>query len=138
MRPIVSSIDTYNYKLTQYLGSLLSQHIPSNYATKDSFTFIEKIKQLNTYGKFLISFDVISLFTNIPLEETINIAIDTIFENYPNVKFTRKELQTLFKITTSQTDFILNNELCDQINGVSMGSPLAHIPTICRQYFCGV
>ena len=33
---IVSSIDTYNDKLAQYLGSLLSPHIPSNYTTKDS------------------------------------------------------------------------------------------------------
>ena len=73
LRPIVSSIYTSNYKLTQYDGSLLSPHIPWNYATKDSSTFIEEIKQLNTYGKFLISFDVTSLFTNMPLEETINI-----------------------------------------------------------------
>ena len=95
LQPIVSSIDTYNYKLAQYLGSLLSPHILSNFTTKDSFTFIEEIKQLNTYGKFLISFDVTSLFTNIPLEETINIAIHTIFENYPNIKFTRKETLTV-------------------------------------------
>ena len=127
MRPIVSPIDTYNYKLAQYLGSLLSPHIPSNYTAKDSFTFIEEIKQLNTYGKFLISFDVTSLFTNIPLEETIDIAIDTIFQNYPNVKFTKKELQKLFKIATSEAHFIFNNEIYDQIDGVSTGSPLAPI-----------
>ena len=127
MRPIVSSIDSYNHKLAQYLGSLLSPHIPSNYTTKDSFTFIEDIKQLNTYGKFLISFDVTSLFTNIPLEETMNIAIDTIFQSYPNVKFTRKEPQKLFKIATSETHFIFNNEIYGQIDGVSMGSPLAPI-----------
>ena len=81
----------------------------------------------NTYGKFLVSFDVTSLFTNIPLEETINIAIDTIFENYPNVKFTRKKLQKLFKIVTSETHFIFNNEIYYQIDRVSMGSPLAPI-----------
>ena len=127
LRPIVSSIDTYNYKLAQYLGSLLSPYIPSNYTTKDSFTFIEEIKQLTTYGKFLMSFDVTSLFTNISLEETINIVTDTIFENYPNVKFTRKELQKLFKIATSETHFIFNNGIYDQIDGVSMSSPLAPI-----------
>ena len=57
----------------------------------------------------------------------INIAIDTIFRNYPNVKFTRKELQKLFKIATPETHFIFNNEIYDQIDGVSMGSPLAPI-----------
>ena len=90
-------------------------------------TFIEEIKQLNTHGKVLISFDVTSLCTIFPLEETINIAIDTIFQNYLNVKFTRKELQKLFKITTSETHFIFNNEIYDQIDDVSMGSPLAPI-----------
>ena len=127
LRPIVSFIDTYNDKLTQYLGSLLSPNIPSNYTTKSSFTFIEEIKQLNTYAKFLMSFDITSLITNIPLEETINIAIETIFENHRNVKFTRKELQKLFKIGTSETHFIFNNEIYDQRDGVSVGSPLAPI-----------
>ena len=67
------------------------------------------------------------MFTNIPLEETINIAVDTILQNYPNVKFTRKELEKLFKIATSETHLIFNNEIYDQIDGVSMGSPLAPI-----------
>ena len=36
LRPIVSSIETCNCKLAQYLGSLSSPHTHSNYATKDS------------------------------------------------------------------------------------------------------
>ena len=95
--------------------------------TYKSFTFIEEIKQLHTYSKFLILFDVTSLFTNILLEGTINIAIDAIFENYPNVKFTRNKLEKLFKVATSETHFIFNNEIYDQIDGVSMGSSLAPI-----------
>ena len=50
-----------------------------------------------------------------------------IFENYPNVKFTRKELQKLFKKATCETHFIFNDEIYDQIDGVSMGSSLAPI-----------
>ena len=111
LQAIVSSLDTYNYKLAQYLGSLFSPHISSNFTTKESFTLIEEIKQLKISGKFLISLDVTSLFTNIRLEETINIAIHIILEKYPNIKFTRKELQKLFKIPTSETHFIFNNEI---------------------------
>ena len=74
-----------------------------------------------------MSFDVTSLLTNIRLEETINIAIDVIFENNLNVRFTRKELQKLFKIATSETHFIFSNKIYDQTDGVSMGSPLAPI-----------
>ena len=57
----------------------------------------------------------------------MNIAVGTIFENYPNVKFTRKELQKLFKIATSETHFIFSNEIYDQIDGDSLGSHLAPI-----------
>ena len=46
-RPIVSSICTYNYNLAQYLDSLLSPNIPSEYSTKVSFTFIEEIKSIS-------------------------------------------------------------------------------------------
>ena len=52
-RPIVTSISNYNYILSQYLGSLLSPHIPSEYSTKDSFTFIEEIKSKSVADNFL-------------------------------------------------------------------------------------
>ena len=114
-------------KIHKPFSSTFFLHISSNYATKESFNFIGEIKQLNTYCKFIISFDFTSLFTNISLEKTINIAIDTIFEIYPNVNFTRKELQKLFKIATSETQFIFNHEINDQIDGASTGFPLSPI-----------
>ena len=40
---------------------------------------------------------------------------------------TRKELQNLFKIATSETHFIFNNHIYEEIDGISMGSPLAPI-----------
>ena len=45
--------------------------------------------------KFLVSFDVKSLFTNIHLSKAIDIAINLIFENDPDIKFTKRELQNL-------------------------------------------
>ena len=56
-----------------------------------------------------------------------NIAVDAIFENYPNVKFTGKELQKLFKTETSKTPFIFNNETYDRIDGVTVGTILANL-----------
>ena len=40
----------------------------------DTFTFVQEINNLPMFGKLLISFDVESLFTNIPLEECIDLA----------------------------------------------------------------
>ena len=126
-QPIVSSICTYNYNLGQYVGSFLSSHIPSEYSTKDSFTFIEEIKSASVADKFLISFGVTSLFTNNPLSEAIDIAISLIFENIPDMKFTKPELQKLFRVATSETHFNFNGRTFDQIDSVAMGSQLAPV-----------
>ena len=72
-RPIVSSIDTFNYDLTRFRCDLLSPTVPDDYSCKDTFSFVSQIKNANLFGKFLGSYDVTSLFTNIPLQETIDI-----------------------------------------------------------------
>ena len=77
----------------------------------------------------MISFDVTSLFTNIPSSEAIDIAISLIFENSPDIKFTKRELWKLFRIATSETYFTFNGSIFDQIDGVAMGSPLASVLT---------
>ena len=41
----------------------------------DTFSFVRDIKDVPMYGKFLVSFDVESLFTNIPLEECIDLTV---------------------------------------------------------------
>ena len=77
--------------------------------------------------KFLVSYNVTSLFTNIPFRETIDIAVNLIFDHNPNLNITRKELKKLFLFATSQTHFIFNSKFYYQIDGVAMGSPLARV-----------
>ena len=103
--PIVSSIGTFNYSLARFLCDLLSPLVPNNYSCKDTFSFVSQIKNANLSKKILISYDVTSLFTNIPLQETIDIVINLIFNHNPNLNITRKELKKLFLFATSQTHF---------------------------------
>ena len=65
-RPIVSSVNTYNYKLAKYLRKLMSPHLPSDLCSQDSFRFVKEIKQVNLKDKYLVSYGVTSLFTKIP------------------------------------------------------------------------
>ena len=74
--------------------------------------------------KSLISFDVANLFTNIGLSEAIDIAINLIFENSRDIKFTKRELPKLFRIATSERRFTFNGSMFYQIDGVAMSSPL--------------
>ena len=124
-RPIVSSLGTFNYNLAVFLGELLSDVIPTEHSCVDTFTFINELKQANITDKFITSFDVVSLFTHIPLEETINLAVDKIFNKNPELKITKKELKELFIFATSKTNFLFKDTVYDQIDGVTMGSPLA-------------
>ena len=121
--PIVSSIGTFNYNLSSFLCGLLSPLVPYDYSCKDTFSFVSQIKNGNLSKNFLVSYDVTSLFTNIPLQESIDIAINLIFNHNPNLNITRKP----FLFATSQTDFILNSKLYNQIDGVAMGAPLAPV-----------
>ena len=124
---LVSSIGTFNYNLAHFLCDLLSPLIPNDYSCKDTFSFVSQIRNANLSRKFLASCDVTSLFTNIPLQEIIDIAINLIFNHNPHLNITKKELKKLFLLATSQTHFISNSKFYHQIDGVAMGSPLAPV-----------
>ena len=125
--PIISSIGTFNYDLLCFFCDLLSSVAPDDYSWKDTFSFVFQIKNANVSGKFLVSYDVTSLFTNIPLQETIDIAINLIFNPNPNLKITKKELKKLFLFATSQTHFIFNGKFDNQTDRVAMSSTLAPV-----------
>ena len=90
--PIVSSIGTFNYNLALSLCDLLSPLVPNDYSCKDTFSFVSQIKNAKLSKTFLVSYDVTSLFTNILLQATIDIAINLIFNDNPNLNISRKEL----------------------------------------------
>ena len=101
--PIVSCTGTYNYNLSKYLCELLSPNLPNEFCTKDTFTFVEELKEVSINDKFLVSYNVNSLFTNISLKETIKLAVDLIKISYPNFKIS--DLTKLLKFATCETHF---------------------------------
>ena len=73
LRPIVSFIGAYNYNLCKYQAYILGPCIPGKHTTQHSFSFVNEFTNIQSQNKFLISFDVESLFTNIKLSETIDL-----------------------------------------------------------------
>ena len=125
-RPIVSSIGTVNCNLACFLCHFLSRLVPNDYSCKDTFSFVSQFKNANLSKKFPVSYDVTSLFTNIPLQEA-DIAINLIFNHNPNLNITKKEFKKLFLFATSKTHFIFNSKFYNQIDEVAIGSPLAPV-----------
>ena len=82
LRPIVSFIGTFGYDLARFLCDFLSSLVPNDYSCKDTFSFLSQINNAYLSRKFLCSYNVTSLFTNIPLQDT---AINLIFNHNPNL-----------------------------------------------------
>ena len=126
MRPIISNIGTATHKTAQYLCRLLAPLGMSKYTVKNTREFVEKARTLQTPdGYQMISFDVVSLFTNVPLKQTIDIILRKVYkEKLIKTKIPRKNMEKLLQLCTQGTPFMFNGKMYVQIDGVMMGSPL--------------
>ena len=80
LRPIVSQIPTPTYETAKQLNSLISEYIPAKYQLNSTDEFLHILRALNPAG-VLTSLDVESLFTNVPIRETIDIICNCIYRN---------------------------------------------------------
>ena len=73
--------------------------------------------------------DADSLFTNIALEETIEIRTNKLFEESESIEgLSKTEFKELLSLATLDSHFIFDKTLYKQIDVVFMGSPLS--PTL--------
>ena len=74
----------------------------------------------------MVSYDVVSLFTNVPLKDTIKIVTDLVYadDSVTEPPF-EKDIFRKLLLRCSQSYFMFNDILYMQIDGVSMGGPLA-------------
>jgi len=94
---------------------------------KDTFDFVNRVSKIEMVeGDFIVSFDVESLFTNIPVVETVDIIVKRAFPGRTKKfhGFDKETLKELLLICTTESHFVFNDFFYDQIDGVSMGSPL--------------
>ena len=87
----------------------------------------------------LVSYDVTALFTNVPLDETINIFVnkafmDDWFNKTYGLKLQKDQLVKLLEIATTSQLFQFNGQLYEQTDGVAMGSPLG--PLMANVFIC--
>ena len=73
------------------------------------------------------SFDVASLFTNIPLIETVTFLCKCIENEHLNIGLSTGDLKELILRCTLSFEFRFNNTIYRQIDGVAMDSPLGPI-----------
>ena len=133
-RPIVSSVNTHNYNLASYLVRILQPISTNQFTIKDSFSFADWAKTFNHNNEIMCSFDVSSLFTNVPLDETIQICLDKLYALPDPPTLPRSVLKVLLEFATKRSHFIFNGQYYDHIDGVAMGSPLG--PVLANIFMC--
>ena len=129
MRPITSTNNSVTYKLAQWLAKHLSRALEriSSAHIKDTNQFIEKIRNENLQNKKMVSFDVESLFTKVPVHECINFLrnkIDTLDLDLP---VPNNIFIDLVDLCISECYFSCNNRIYAQVSGLPMGSPLSPV-----------
>ena len=80
--PIHSFSGTCGYDLAKFLVLHLVPLTRNEFTVKDSFSFSDEITKFDSAGQLIMaSFDIKSLFTNIPLDETIDICANSMYAN---------------------------------------------------------
>jgi len=84
MRPILSALGTNNYALAKWLDEKLKPLSLNQYTISDIFSFSKDLRNTSlNESDILVCYDVSSLFTNVPLDETIQIPVEKAFKVIP-------------------------------------------------------
>ena len=123
-RPILSAIGTCSYKLAKFFVPFLADICKNEYTITDSFQFGKTVLEQDS-TLYMGSLDVEALFTSLPLVETLDITVNEMFKTQTTIAGLNKdEFRTLLEYASYEPWFIFDEKYFQQIDGVSMGSPL--------------
>ena len=131
-RSIIDTTSTHHCGVGKFLTRLLNSLTQNVYSIKDSFKAVDRIRSIPTElfdeGYCYFSFDVTSLFTNLPLNKTINIILHRIYkENLVRTNLRKSTLKKLIKDSRTKTTFSFDGKIYKQTDGVPMGSSLGPV-----------
>lgn len=130
LRPISSSINVPCYNMSKHIGEILKHIISEEFNIKNSLTLKEKLIDLELHkDEVLISFDVVSLFTNIP----VHLAIKNIMAQWnviqQHTKIPKSQFLKMLEFCLKDNNYLkFDTKIYHQTFGMPMGNPLS--PTI--------
>ena len=131
-------INTPEYNLAKFLDKLMKPYLPKQYILDSTSHFIDKLKQFPSKEKqVMVSFDVVSLFTNVPLTETVNLIADCGYaETNDSIPLFTKDIFIKLMNLATKGLFLYKEVLYQQIDGVTMRSPLG--PTLANFFMANL
>jgi len=125
-RPVVSMINTPEYHLAKLLDSIIKPYIPDEYMLKSTDDFMNKLNEFwGDQNQVMVSFDVVSLFTNTTGRNYQHNCRIYFFRDSTNdsLPMPKDIFIKLMKLAT-QDMFQYKDKLYQQTDGVARGSSL--------------
>ena len=138
LRPILAAYNTPTYKLSKFIIPLIDHLASNSFSLKNSYNFVEQVKSLYIDpSHHMVSFDVKSLYTNVPVIETIDLICNKLFCNSDNYAgFSKSLFREMLVLAITNSNFLFNKNYYSQIDGLAMGNPIA--PTLANIFLCGL
>ena len=128
VRPVLSMPGSAYHKIGKFLAQFVS-HVPECNINTSSKHISDKIKSVHLdEGEELISFDVVSLYTNVPVIESIEDCANLLYNpraTHGTPCFSKETFITLAKLACCNVMMLTNDGFYRQIEGLAMGAPLA-------------
>ena len=128
MRPILSATGTYNFLLAKLLDERLKPLSINKFTIMDPLKFVEEVRGEKVDAEeILVSYDVTSLFANVPVDETIKILVKRAFKNNwfnktYRLNLKKSDLETLLNLAVKHQLFQFDGNLYEQVDGVAIRS----------------
>ena len=128
LRPIIDQTGTHIYNASKVISKYLEPLTKNEYVINNTLIFPEIIKSVPLQeDEEDVSYDVESLFTSIPVKETIEFILDEIYVRKTIKPFCSKRLifKRLLERLTGECIFSVNGRLMKQTDGCQIGGPLS-------------
>ena len=127
LRPIVDQTRAYIYDVSKVVAQFLKPLARNEFTISDTLAFPELLKNIENSDDYEdVSYDVESLFTSIPIKETIDYIIHKIYiKNVIEPMCKKSIFKKLLRKLTKECAFSVNNRLIKQIDGCPMGGPIS-------------
>jgi len=129
IRPLINSKTAPNYKIGKIITKILKEklQLENKYNIKNSIQLTENLinTQISSDTK-LYSFDITNMYTNIPVDNTINL-IENTLNNKKESRIYIKQITNILHTILKQNYFEYNNKIYQQTDGLAMGAPTSAI-----------
>ena len=122
--PVIDQTGTYIYNASKVVSKYLRPLSKIKYSINDTLTFPDLLRNAEESDYYEhVSYDVESLFTSIPVKETIDYVIQKNYIKKEIKPFCKKSLIfiKLLRKPTQECVFSFNNRLIKQVDGCPMG-----------------